>query len=95
MRYFKLVVNVGHQGRGRTRDIPVFIFEKDMTSAMKRAMNMPGVKHDKIPLSAKEITKEEYDQGIQENAYKKFISNRKKGCWDEESYNLHWWRLQW
>lgn len=87
-KYYRMIVRIGHNGAGRTREVPVYVFAKDMSSAIKRAMNLPAVKHSEIPLTAKEITKEEFEQGRKENLYLKTI-DAQKGKHHEESHNLY------
>ena len=80
---------MGHGGRGKAKEVPVFIAADNMSEAMAKAMQLPAIKHDHLPLSAKEITKEEFDQGRQENVYIRMIESRLKGKSYEKSCNLY------
>ena len=88
MKYYKLIVKIGHGGAGKPKDVPVYVYAENMPAAIKRAMSLPAVKHDEIPLNAKEITKEEYEQGRKEKLYIKTI-DAQKGKYHEKSNYLY------
>ena len=61
-------------GRGKHMDTVVYIYSETMFDALKRAQNLPAVKHDKLPFDIQEITREEYIQGKKENKYIKTLT---------------------
>ena len=80
MKYYRVLVEIGHLGTGHSNEINLYVKAKDTYTAMKRARMIPGVKHSRVPLSTVEITKEEYDQGMKENRYLKYMQeNATKG----------------
>lgn len=74
MKYYSVKVKMGHMGTGNYIPVTVYVQAEDMFSAMKKAQKLPAVKHDKTPLLAKEITKEEYDIGLLNNEYSAFMN---------------------
>lgn len=78
MRYFLVNCNVGHCGRGNSRDIALAIEAQDLVSALLKAKHFPGVKHHNSAylLQGKEITQEEYVERIQTSAYEKALRFR-------------------
>lgn len=64
---------MGHLGAGNSLPVKLFVKAGDILSATKKAQKFPGVKHDKFPASAKEISKEEYEQGLKTNNYAAFM----------------------
>ena len=89
MKYFKAVMKMGHCGRGRYREVPVFIYAETLLKAMDRAKNMPGIKHGNLPISVIEITKDEFNKGVAEKEYLKAIEMGAKKIHVEESENLY------
>lgn len=69
MKYFKIQVELGHMGCGDSLPSWIYIKEKDILSAIKRAKRIPAVKHSRLPLQAIQITEEDYKVGIKENNY--------------------------
>lgn len=66
MKYYKITARGGHVGSRREVSL-VFYFEaKNIHEAIQSARDMPGVKHNKPDAitSAKEISREEYEQSI-------------------------------
>ena len=59
-KFYLVTAPMGHQGARHSGEITFNICAESMTSAISKAMNMPGVKHDRYALSAKEISPEEY-----------------------------------
>ena len=74
MRYYKVIIQLGHMGRRRSADSVLYIKSKDLLSAMKQAQSFPGVKHSKIP-NICEIAKEEYMLGLKEQKYTKMMKS--------------------
>ncbi len=79
MKYYKVVVQIGHHGAGRVMDVPVFPRAENLVDAIAEAMKYPGVKHKKIPLTAKEISKEEFLAGRKEDVYGREMGRVKRG----------------
>jgi predicted GIY-YIG superfamily endonuclease len=78
MKYYKITARGGHIGSKREVSL-VFYFEaKNINDAIKRARNMPGVKHNKPDAitNAKEISKEEYEQNIEGYSAYNVYNNR-------------------
>lgn len=67
--YFKISVKGGHMGNGRYADMSFYVIASDIFSAMKKAKKFPSVKHNKLPISAKMITEDEYNKNKNYNAY--------------------------
>ena len=74
MKYYSVKAKMGHMGTGNYTPVTIYIQADDMFSAMKKAQRLPAVKHDKTPLLAKELTKEEYDIGILNSEYSAFMN---------------------
>ena len=68
-KYFRVCAPMGHLGAKRSREITFYIQAKDITSAIRHAMDMPGVKHNKCVFMAREINREEYLNGRCVSAY--------------------------
>ena len=91
MPYFKVIVKMGHMGKGKCCEIPIYIEANDAVEAMN-VRGIGGVKHTAIPVSVKQIGEEEYNNGLNENKYYKHMDalrdkgkyNRKK--FSEQSY---------
>ena len=62
MKYWLIRCPQGHCGTGKYREITFAFKAKNLVSAMGIAMRMPSIKHHRVPLYAKEISKEEYDE---------------------------------
>ena len=69
MKYYKVKVVLGHLGTGKGVSEWVFIKSNSIVSAMKKAQQLPGVKHGKIPLETCEISFEEYQAGLEQGKY--------------------------
>ena len=83
MKYFKVKVILGHLGNGKGVSVWVYIKSSSIMSAIKKAQNIPGVKHGKLPLEAKEISLAEYEEGIAEAKYYEQIDalqNKSNDC---------------
>ena len=71
MRYFLVTCHRGHCGFGHSSSI-TFAFEaKNLIEAMDMGKRMPSVKHTRMILNGKEITREEYIEYRQINAYER------------------------
>ncbi len=89
MKYYKAIMQMGHCGRGKHQDVPIYIYAKCMTEAMKYAQNMPAIKKDKMPISLVEISKEEYEEGRAKDEYKNTIISKLGKENNEKSNDLH------
>ena len=75
MKYYKIQVELGHLGCGKSLPSWVYIKAKTILKAIEVAQKFPAVKHSKLPLKAIEITEEEYLVGIEsKNYYEKMES---------------------
>ena len=88
MKYFKTIMKMGHVGKGKYREIPIYVYGKTFLEAMDFAKKLPGIKHGRSPLYMLEITKEEFDEGMAKNEYKKAITEG-LGRVYEESNNIY------
>lgn len=67
---------MGHLGSGNSLPIKIYIKANNIINATKKAQKFPGVKHDKFPVLAQEICKEEYELGLQSSEYTAFMQAR-------------------
>lgn len=84
--YYKVVVKFGHQGMGKYVDGAIYVEAEDLIKAIDVARAFPAVKHTKLPLEAREISKEEFEIGRQKNVYEMFKSGEMN---DEKSNNIY------
>ncbi len=73
MKYYCVVVSMGHLGTGKSLPVKIYVEANDMFSAIKKAQRFPGVKHSRFPVSAKVIDKIEFDIGLQNSEYLAFM----------------------
>ena len=78
-KFYLVTAPMGHQGTSHTGEITFNIRADSITKAISIAMNMPGVKHDRYALSAKEISPEEYYNNRQLNAYERYKKDETVG----------------
>lgn len=76
MKYYSVVVKMGHMGTGKYMPVKLYIKANNILNATKKAQKVPGVKHDKSPLLAKEIGQEEYEIGLQNSEYTAFMQSK-------------------
>ena len=70
MKYYRVYVERGHTGRKHYKlDAMFYIKASNLIEAMDVAKAMPGIKHSKCPMMAKEISWEEFCEGKGYNAY--------------------------
>ena len=69
MRYYKIQVKLGHMGCGNELPSWVYVKAKSMTAAISIAQKLPAVKHNKMPLSAIEISEDDYKVGLESHNY--------------------------
>ena len=75
MQYSAITCIRGHQGARNDNALITFYVEaKDIIAAAKVAQRMGGIKHTKMPVNCKQITKEEYEFRRKENAYKRAMA---------------------
>ena len=71
MRYFLITCHRGHCGMGHSSSI-TFAFEaRNLIDAMDMGKRMPSVKHTRMIMNGKEISKEEYTEYRKVNAYER------------------------
>lgn len=70
--YYRINALAGHVGSKKSRLLTFYIEAESVTDALKIVRSMPMVKHNhpRAIQSVKLITKEEYDNNINYNAYK-------------------------
>lgn len=87
MPYFKVIVKMGHMGKGKCCEIPLYIEANDAVEAMK-VRGIGGIQHNAIPVSVKPIDEEEYNNGLIENKYYKHMDAlRGKGKYNRKKYS--------
>ena len=75
MKYYAITCVRGPQGaRNNNALITFYVEAKDIIAAAKVAQRMGGIKHTKMPVNCKQITKEEYEFRRKENAYKRAMA---------------------
>ena len=72
MKYYLITCHRGHCGCGNSTDITFAIVAKNLLHAMNIARKMPSVKHTRLAIYGREITKEEYNERRKINAYHRF-----------------------
>lgn len=74
MKYYKVLCPRGHVGTGKSAEIVFYFKAKDLPTALAIARKMPSVKHHirREFFSGKEITKEEYCEGMKMSAYERY-----------------------
>jgi hypothetical protein len=74
MKYYKVLCPRGHVGSGKSAEIVFYFKAKDLPTALAIARKMPSVKHHtkREFFNAKEISKEEYFEGMKISAYEKY-----------------------
>lgn len=71
-RFYRVTAPMGHQGTNNAGEITFHIKATCMSEAVCKAMKMPGVKHDRYALKAKEISYTEFQTGMEKSAYEKY-----------------------
>ena len=75
MKYYAITCVRGHQGaRNNYALITFYVEAKDIIAAAKVAQRMGGIKHTRMPVSCRQITREEYEFRRKENAYKRAMA---------------------
>lgn len=68
-RYYLITCQRGHCGTGRSTDITFAFAAANLLEAMDKARKMPSVKHTRMILQGKEITRTEYTEYRRVSAY--------------------------
>lgn len=71
MRYYKVIVAMGHQGSGRSRELVFAVKAKNPVDACMIARSFPAVKHRQMPSLTKEIDSKEYLELRRLSAYRR------------------------
>lgn len=71
MKYWMITCARGHVGTGHSTEIKFAIVAVDLLTACRIAQNMPSVKHTRMALYGREITREEYMEYRQVSAYER------------------------
>ncbi len=79
MRYYKVMVQLGHMGYGSSRETNLYIYANGILDAIKIARRTPAVKHKKLPINVVEITKEEFEEGRKKDPYIKAMDELNHG----------------
>ena len=72
MKYYLITCHRGHCGCSNSTDITFAIVAENLLHACNIARKMPSVKHTRLAIYGREITKEEYDERRKVNAYHRF-----------------------
>lgn len=72
MKYYRVVVNYGHQGTGKPFPVVRYIYAKNMADCIDVVKRFKGIKRSSVFLihSAKEVTYDEYMQNRCQNILK-------------------------
>jgi hypothetical protein len=78
MKYFMIVCHRGHCRSGRSTEIK-FVFEaENLVAACENARRMPSVKHSRMVLYGREISKLEYEDFRKISAYERYSQHQKR-----------------
>lgn len=69
MKYYKVLCERAHVGKGRTAYITFYYEAENALHATNKAKRQRGTKRSKLPLACQEVTKEEYMENISTSAY--------------------------
>ena len=72
MKYYMVMCHRGHCGTGHSTEIKFAFYANNLLEACDHARKMPSVKHTKMVIYGKEITKEEYIEYRAINAYDRY-----------------------
>lgn len=71
-KYYAVTMVRGHQGTKVNEGLITFYYKaENLFQAINRAKKQPGVKHSRCPESARECTREEYEENIKISAYER------------------------
>lgn len=77
MKYYMVTCPRGHCGNGQYTEITFAISARNMLDAMDKAKRMPGVKHTRAILMAREVSYEEYSEYRKVSAYERRPQGRR------------------
>lgn len=69
MKYYKVICERAHVGKGRTAYITFYYKVNNVIEAINKAKRQRGTKRNKLPLACQEVSKEEYESNIKTSAY--------------------------
>lgn len=78
MKYFLITCPRGHIGTGRTTEITFAMMAENLLEAIDKARKMPSVKHSRMVLNGREVSKEKYDDFRKISAYERYSLNYNK-----------------
>ncbi len=78
MKFYMVMCHRGHCGSGHSTEIKFAICANNLLDAVDKARKMPSVKHTRMAIYGKEITKQEYDEYRQISAYARFDQQKSK-----------------
>ena len=72
MRFYKLILQVGHCGRGYYKELTIYLHASSHMRARDKALKFPMVKHDKTDaiISSKEVGEFDFVIGNLQSGYK-------------------------
>jgi len=75
-KYYMVMCHRGHCGTGHSTEIKFAFEAQNLLAACDMARKMPSVKHTRIAIFGKEISKAEYDEFRKISAYDRFPQHR-------------------
>ena len=76
MKFYMVMCHRGHCGNGHSTEIKFAIRAANLLEACDKARRMPSVKHTRMAIYGKEITKQEYNEYRQVSAYERFNQHK-------------------
>lgn len=68
-KYYKVVAERAHLGRGNTAPITFYYRAANAFEAMNKVKHQGGIKRSRVPLRVQEVSQEEYENNIKVSAY--------------------------
>lgn len=68
-KYYKVVAERAHLGRGNTNTIAFYYKADNALDAMNKVKHQGGIKRSRVPLRVQEVSQEEYENNIKVSAY--------------------------
>jgi hypothetical protein len=75
-KYYMVLCHRGHCGSGNSTEIKFAIEAENLIEACDKARKMPSVKHTRLAIYGKEISKSEYEEYRKKSAYERFPQHR-------------------
>lgn len=69
MKYYKVICERAHVGKGVTAYITFYYRANNVIEAINKAKRQRGTKRRKLPIACQEVSKEEYENNIKTSAY--------------------------